>query len=203
MDKTLATEADTAIGQLPEKDQGYIRQLVANNIKKITNKHNSLKGKRHTNRIKREHVEWNTIKSLKHKINQNQLITTKADEGNTLVTLHKDDYNNTIEEFITKNNFTKLPYDITTKQQQNIRNRLNKCDNVINTNNKRMYINMIPRAPQIHGTIKLHKHDRPIRQIANSKESPGYKIGKYLKAILNKTLTLPNSFNVQKSYSLA
>jgi hypothetical protein len=41
------------------------------------------------------------------KINQNHLIKTKADEGNTLIILHKDEYNNKIEEFITKNNYTK------------------------------------------------------------------------------------------------
>jgi hypothetical protein len=29
---TLGIEADTAISQLPEKEQGYMRQLVANNI---------------------------------------------------------------------------------------------------------------------------------------------------------------------------
>jgi hypothetical protein len=35
--------------------------------------------------------------------------------------LHKDDYNNKTEEFITQNNFTKLPHDITNKKQRNIR----------------------------------------------------------------------------------
>jgi hypothetical protein len=137
-----------------------------------------LKGKRHTNRTKREHVEWNLIKSLNHKINQNQLIITKADKGNTLVILREDDYNNKIEEFITKNYFTKLPHDITSKQQQNICNMLNKCYKVVNTNNKWMclYINMNSRTQQIHDTIKLHKQDRPIRPIVNWKESPGYKI---------------------------
>jgi hypothetical protein len=33
--QTLAIEADTAICQLPEKDHGYMKQLVANNIRKI------------------------------------------------------------------------------------------------------------------------------------------------------------------------
>jgi hypothetical protein len=49
------------------------------------------------------------------KINQNQLIVTKADKDSTLVILHKDDYNNKIEEFITNNNYTKLLHDITNK----------------------------------------------------------------------------------------
>jgi hypothetical protein len=66
-----------------------------------------------------------------------------------------------------------------------------------------MYINTNPRVRQIHGTIKLHKQDRPIRPIVNWKERRRYKICKHLNTILNKTLTLPNSFKVQNSYSLA
>jgi hypothetical protein len=90
-------------------------QLVVNNSQKFTNKHNTLKERHQTGYTKREHLEWNTIKSLRHKINQNQLIITKADKGNMLVILHKNDNNNKIEEFISKNNFTKLPNDITNK----------------------------------------------------------------------------------------
>jgi hypothetical protein len=36
--KTLALEADTAIRTLPEEIQAYMRQLVANNIKKLAKK---------------------------------------------------------------------------------------------------------------------------------------------------------------------
>jgi hypothetical protein len=46
--QTLVIEADTAIHQLPEKDHGYMRQLVATNIQKMTNKHNTLKEKHQT-----------------------------------------------------------------------------------------------------------------------------------------------------------
>jgi hypothetical protein len=42
-----------------------------------------------------------------------QLIVTKADKGNTLVILRKEDYAKKIEEFIMQNNFTKLLHDIT------------------------------------------------------------------------------------------
>jgi hypothetical protein len=49
------------------------------------------------------------------KINPNQLIVTKADKANTLIILHKNDYNNKIEELITNNDYTKLLHDNTTK----------------------------------------------------------------------------------------
>jgi hypothetical protein len=104
-----------------------MRQPVANSTQKITNKRNTLKEKRQAIYTKREHLEWNTIKSIRHKINQNQLIITKADKRNTLIILYKNDYNNKIEEFITRINFTKLPHDITNKLQQNRSNNLNNA----------------------------------------------------------------------------
>jgi ABC-type lipopolysaccharide export system ATPase subunit len=39
--KALAVEADTGIRALPKKDQAYMRQLVASNIKKLIMKQNT------------------------------------------------------------------------------------------------------------------------------------------------------------------
>jgi hypothetical protein len=50
--QTLASDADTTICLLPDKDQPYVRQLVASNIKKILNNHNILKEKLLTIRTK-------------------------------------------------------------------------------------------------------------------------------------------------------
>jgi hypothetical protein len=58
-----------------------MRQLVANNIKKIQNRNNALKEKRPTLHTKREHLKWDITNSIKRKITQNQLIITKADKG--------------------------------------------------------------------------------------------------------------------------
>jgi hypothetical protein len=55
---------------------------------------------------------------------------------------------------------------------------------------------MNPSAPQIHGTIKLHKPGKPIRCIVNWTDSPGYKLAKYLNTFLN-------VFNVENSNALA
>jgi hypothetical protein len=86
--------------------------------------------------------------------------------------------------------------------QRNIKNVLNKCNNIINKNNKRKYSNMNPKAPFIYGTIKLHKEHKPIRPIANWKDSPGYKLAKYLAAQLSQKLQLPYVYNVKDSIKL-
>jgi hypothetical protein len=62
---TLAIEADTTINFLPEKDQSYMKQLVANNIQKLINKQKTSKDQRTTTHTKRESHEWNTLKSIK------------------------------------------------------------------------------------------------------------------------------------------
>lgn len=37
---------------------------------------------------------------------------------------------------------------------------------------------MDPRAPQIHGTLKWHKQDKPMRPIFDWNDSPGYNLAK-------------------------
>jgi hypothetical protein len=127
---------------------------------------------------------------------------TKADKGNTLVIILRDEYNKIISEFLTTNNFTKLTNDITNKQQIKIRKEINKCQNIIKKEEKWKYINMNPSAPLLHGTIKLHKQGKPIRPTDNWKNCPAYKVAKHLNEILRETLQLPYTFNVRNSTAL-
>jgi hypothetical protein len=85
-----------------------------------------------------------------------------------------------------------LSDNITNKQQQNIRNCINNSKNRIKPINKWKYINMNPSAPQIHGTIRLHKPEKSIRPIVNWTDGPGYKLAKHLDTILNNVLELRN-----------
>jgi ferric iron reductase protein FhuF len=47
--RTLAFDVETTISLLPDKDQSYMRQLVAKNIKKIQSKYSNMEGKRFNN----------------------------------------------------------------------------------------------------------------------------------------------------------
>jgi hypothetical protein len=73
--------------------------------------------------------------------------------------------------------------------EKTIRGAINTCGNIIRYADKWKYVNMNPDAPRIHGTIKLHKENKPIRPIVNWKNSPRYKLashlGKLLKSIIN------------------
>jgi hypothetical protein len=61
---------------------------------------------------------------------------------------------------------------------------------------------MNPKAPHMHGIIKLHKEDKPIRPIVNWRNSPGYKVAKHLATQLSDRLSLPYIYNVKDSIEL-
>jgi hypothetical protein len=179
-----------------------MRHLVANNIHKLIHKQNTYQDRRKTTRQKMEIREGKLIYHIKKKITDNKLIITKADKGNTLVILQKDVYNEKVKEFMIQNNFTKLTHDITSKQQRTIRSSLNKCKDIINRDTKWKYVNMNPSAPHIFGLIKLHKPQNPIRPIVNWKDSPSYKLAKFITSRLKDITQLPNIYNVQNSINL-
>jgi hypothetical protein len=61
---------------------------------------------------------------------------------------------------------------------------------------------MNPIAPNLHATIKLHKHNTPIRPIIYWKHAPAYQLAKQLPKILHNYLQLPNTYNIQNFIQL-
>jgi hypothetical protein len=61
---------------------------------------------------------------------------------------------------------------------------------------------MIPKAPHLYGTIKLHKEHKPIRPIVNWRDNPGYKLTKYIATQLSEKLQLPYVYDVKDSIEL-
>lgn len=58
---------------------------------------------------------------------------------------------------------------------------------------------MNPSAPKVHGTVKLHKQEKPIRPLVTWKNCPAYKMAKHWNKILRETLQLPYTFNERNS----
>jgi hypothetical protein len=61
---------------------------------------------------------------------------------------------------------------------------------------------MNPIAPTLHGTIKLHKPNTPIRPIINWKNAPAYGLAKKLSKLLQYPLKLPKVYNIRNSILL-
>jgi hypothetical protein len=98
--------------------------------------------------------------------------------------------------------FTKMRNNYTDMQQKDIKTGINTCKIAIRQQDKWKYTVMNPKAPHIHGTIKLHKSDKPIRPIVNWKGSPGYKLAAHLAKLLKYTIQLPIVFNIRNSETL-
>jgi hypothetical protein len=114
------------------------------------------------------------------KLVQNNLIITKADKGDTLVIIQKDDYYQKIDEFITENQFIKIENNYTKKNIILLKLlTIHKCKTIIKSTDKWKYQIMNPETPQIYGAIKLHEHNKPIRPIINWKNCPGYKLATF------------------------
>jgi hypothetical protein len=61
---------------------------------------------------------------------------------------------------------------------------------------------MNPAPPSFHATIKLHKHNMPIRPVINWKNAPAYQLAKHLAKMLHNNLHLPYTYNIQNSTQL-
>jgi hypothetical protein len=79
---------------------------------------------------------------------------------------------------------------------------MGNCSNTIKHKDKWKYVNMNPEAPQILGTITLHKENKPNRPIINWKNSPGYKLVTHVAKLLKHSMQLPNIFNAINSKEL-
>jgi hypothetical protein len=89
---------------------------MTNNLQKIINKETTQKERRTTLKMKHKIHKRKLINNIKKKMNQNHLIISKVDKGNTAFIIHGNKYNKNVEEFTLQYNFTRLPHDITNKQ---------------------------------------------------------------------------------------
>ena len=106
----------------------------------------------------------------------NNAMFTRADKGNSLVTLPTEHYENKVEQFIQSNNFLTSKTNPTESIQTQVRKVINNSKALIPPDEKWKPINLNPSAPSIKGLIKLHKPEHPIRPIVNWRGSPAYKL---------------------------
>jgi hypothetical protein len=124
--QTLALEADTVINLLDPHKQAYMKQVVTQKLRRLINNNKTQIDKRNTYTSRQELTESKLVKKLHEKIEQNNLIITKADKGRMLIIIiPKDVYNQKINDFVTQNKFTKVPNNYTKKQQKAIKTAIN------------------------------------------------------------------------------
>ena len=150
--------------------------------------------------------DTNIIKSIKHKISQNNLIVTKADKGNSVVILHKDDYDEKVLTFINDNKFKlikpKLPTFI-----KNVNDVLKSSTLTIPRNIIYQLSANNTVIPRMYGLLKVHKSnifsEIPIRPVVSFSNSPTYQLAKWLNSKLKNVINCQFHNTVSNSTQLA
>ena len=118
----VIVSVESAIQYLPNSSKGFAREAVRKQISKnvINHKHNS------------QRKTQNIIKGLREK----ECFYLKADKGNKVVILDKQDYFQRVDNLIGDGPYRKLTRNPLPKMVSQVKSILNKCPNLITAHNK-------------------------------------------------------------------
>lgn len=120
-----------------------------------------------------------TIKSLRQKVRDCDLIVTKADKGNCTVVMERADYDQKIMTFINDNDGKLIDFDFC-KYSVDVRRCIKDSEVIIPSEEKQRLISINPLPPRLYGLPKIHKEGSPIRPIVSFISSPTYHLCRYL-----------------------
>jgi hypothetical protein len=133
------------------------------------------------------------MRKIRNKLQQHNLIITKADKGKTIVIINKNTLIQKTEEFLKDNHFTQLQKDPTEKFQKQLQQIIPKCNKIIDQQQKKHLMQIKPQPPTMNALIKIHKENEPIRPVINNIQAPSYKIAKFLNNWLSDQIQLSNT----------
>ena len=147
----------------------------------------------------RHHAEIKTLKQIKNKLSDNNAFITKADKGNTIVVMDKDQYTLKVNDFINNNNIEMIQVDPTAQFVKILNNIINRSTCIFDENTRRALKPIKAVAPQFVGLPKIHKPNVPIRPLVNFTTAPSYKISKILTRILKNSINLKNNHSIKNN----
>lgn len=186
--KQTVLDSERALNCVNPNERNHIRHLVSEKLMKIKQ-----------NPAKIDKAELQTIRTLKKKLIDNEVIVVKADKGNTTVLMQKDQYIEKTEKFIVDNNIELSKKDPTVRFQNNIKAAIKNVNLIMNKTDKVKVINMNPRAPNLRALPKIHKDGIPIRPIVNYRKAPAYKLASFLQRYLKENIKLENNRSISNS----
>lgn len=192
--KQLITEVEIACDKLPPTQTDIIKSVITNEALKIIDKENSSCSQRSN--------LTQPLKSIKNKIKTENLVVTKADKGNSIVILNKNEYVEKTMSFLDSNNIQEINKDPTNKFQNQIKQALKGIDLLFTQAEKYKLTVKNPKLPTLRSLPKIHKQSCPIRPIVNFREAPSYKICRELNKLLREKISLENDRSVKNSIEL-
>ncbi|XP_055388054.1 uncharacterized protein LOC129616456 [Condylostylus longicornis] len=133
-----------------------------------------LRGSNNSNLDNKTRSEHATVKSL----NEKPVYYIKADKGNTIVIMNKDDYDEKIIDKLNNGNFRKTRINPLKESAMKVRKALKECKFLdFNINDLTM---PNPSVPKLVCLPKIHKEGEQFREIISANGAPTYKIAKWL-----------------------
>lgn len=143
---------------------------------------------------KRNYIE----KSMKNLKSQN-LVITKADKGNRVVVLDKDEYIRRTEEMLATEEFQELDKSPLSKCVSEVNSALKDIRHIMSEDEKKSVKTSNPKIPKLYTLPKIHKEGDKMRPIVSQIDSPTYKVSKWLLKNF-KILEKFESLSVRNSY---
>jgi uncharacterized protein (UPF0335 family) len=140
------------------------------------------------------------VSHINKKTEENNIILTKADKGNSIVAINKGDYVQKLEDVIITDKCEIINKDPTNIFKDKISQYFN--NNNFTTTQKRSLTVQNPSIPKLYGLIKLHKPDHPARPVVSYINAPAVKIAKYLNSEIPKLLQFSPKYSVKNSIEL-
>lgn len=144
-------------------------------------------------------------KAISNLLNDKSIIISKADKGNAIVILNKEDYIKKGNELLNdKNVFKKISSNLTEQREQSLIKFLLKLksNKVINDKDyQQMRPKTCSRTPEAYFLTKVHKQNQPVRPIISSYNSYNYNTAKFLAKLLAPSMTCNMSY-IKDSFDL-
>jgi hypothetical protein len=119
------------------------------------------------------------------------IIVTKADKGNAVVILNKEDYRNQLLKILSdKSKFSCIEKDMTIEREEKLKNKLSYLleKKIISTTEYNKIRPIGSRPGTIYGLPKIHKTGNPLRPIISAVGTYNYELAKYLDRLIKPLL---------------
>lgn len=126
----------------------------------------------------KKQVNKDEIKALKE-LRDKPVYYTKADKGNAVVILDKEDYDNQMNDKITTGPYRQLRVDPLPGMVRHVEKTIKECKSLLGDATSRLKESS-PVLPRIKGLPKIHKPGNEMREIVSAEGSPTHKLAKWL-----------------------
>ena len=171
-------------------------ELVLNNLQKSSDfSVSSIKSDKYFSAkiIKKEGEKYNhkksgniqdiiAISSIKQKITDKEIVFTRADKGNTVIAISKEEYVSKTTDFL--HSYEIVDSDPTEDYKSDIVDVIKSC--CFFQEKDQFILNVMnPQPPKLYSLIKIHKEGNPIRPVVSFFTAPSYKLAKKLIPLLS------------------